>query len=246
MSNQPNFEQQLSALQPAASETDPAVAMYRCGFAAGQAAAAKPSRAGRESLRLLAAACVTAVLVGPLAYRWGDRPARPSPAPLVAATESPVVDPPQPDAMPVPSPQAEGLPNMPQDTNRRVARVEPDVASRPPALRSSPAPRQPPTSVLGLALDPVAAVNGWLTPPAQRSVVATRLTSRPPSADTIEDLQRWNPPRAQHRHPSRSLPQAPEPPAGTRETSEDPLDRTPFPLTPLPSRRSLDSWQSWM
>ena len=87
MEDPQTFEQQLAGLVPAAHPTDASDVIYRCGFAAGQASrSATPIRSRPAWLPLAMAACLTAVLVGPVSYRLGhiqqtvtvvERPAAP-------------------------------------------------------------------------------------------------------------------------------------------------------------------------
>lgn len=221
MQDPQTFEQQLSALAPAAIETDASAAMYRCGFAAGQASrSAAPARSRPRWLQLVAAACLTAVLVGPVSYRLGHVPASVTIVEQAPAAAVPIVD--------------QGA--APQSTAEMPENKPAEPANAPPKFAdvSEPSSTSQPLSPL---------FGGWLIgmtpPPASLPITAPStdivLTSRPPSADTMAWLEQSRPKQ------SNSLFAIPDTPSSKEHDQKS----NRFRLPPLPSRNSLDTWEPW-
>ncbi len=227
MQDPQSFERQLSELAPAAIETDALTAMYRCGFAAGQASRFDSRVRPRPPwLKLAMAACLTAVLVGPLSYRLGHVQ---QPTSVVERREEP--------AARVVEDPAGVKPTV--ETPASQAADSANAASRVAAIYEPANVSQPWSPLWG----------GWLlgiTPPADSQPIAAPsydivLTSRPPSADTMAWLER-------------SRPQQPFSPAQVNAVLDVPDTSPPetgqnsnrYRLPPLPSRNSLHSWEPWI
>lgn len=222
MKDPQTFEQQLAALAPAAIETDASTAMYRCGFAAGQASRSDSHARSRPPwLQLAMAACLTAVLVGPISYRLGHSQPNVTIVEQTPAAETAVID---------EGTAAESAAEMPEGKP-----AEPVIA--PPKFAGVPEP-----SNTSQPLSPL--FGGWLTSMSTASAslpIATPstdmvLTSRPPSAHTMAWLEQSRPKQVN------SIYDVPDPPS----TQGGGAKPNRYRLPPLPSRNSLDTWEPWI
>ncbi|QEG38416.1 hypothetical protein [Roseimaritima ulvae] len=223
MEDPQTFEQQLSALVPAAHQADTSNMLYRCGFAAGQAS--RPDSHGRVRppwLQLTMAACLTAVLVGPVSYRLGHVQQTVTVVERPAAPTAPMVE----EATRVEPAAAASQPPEPVDVRTTVAAAPSSVS-------------QPLSPLWG----------GWLiglSPPTHSaSIVAPSpdivLTSRPPSADTMAWLEQSRPRELSSPNPINPLLDVP-----TGSSSGGGPNSNRYRLPPLPSRNSLDTWEPWI
>ncbi len=232
MNDKSNFEQQLSALVPDSIQTDVSTIMYRCGFAAGQASRSTSDTTTRWQWPQLAmAACVTAILVGPVSYRLGHSKFKdPNRGIIVAEQESHQAAHSNESVTTVESGiTAESVPIAPSDP--------PEPPNDQPRKRNVPTKSGP--SIFANWL--IGAPSPLETSSDASASSAVMLTSRPPSTDMMAWLEQS--PVAIVSHPNHANPAQDATKHDSPEIRDE--DSAPYRLPSLPSRKSLHTWETW-
>ncbi|WP_372721326.1 hypothetical protein [Novipirellula sp.] len=226
MNDKSNFEQQLSALVPASVQTDASTMMYRCGFAAGQASrSTSDTTTRRQWLQLAMAACVTAILVGPVSYRLGHSKFKdPHRGVVVAEHESHQAAPSNESVV-----TAESVPIAPSDP--------PEPPKDQPRKRNV-ATKSGPSIFASWLIGVPSPFEPSSDASASNAVV---LTSRPPSADMMAWLEQS--PAAITSPPNPANPAQDATKLESLKIRHE--DSGPYHLPSLPSRKSLHTWETW-